>query len=325
MKFIFLFLDGVGLGKDDPNINPFMRAPLPNLDQLLNGNKIIARGYQNNSNGDQQIIHTQYASLLSLDACLGIDGFPQSASGQASLLTGKNISAILGFHDGPKPNPEIMNILKAGTLFSWVNQNHGKATLLNAYPPRYFKSIETGYRLPGVIALSAKYAEMKLKTMDDLLKGAAISTDFTAKGWHDLLGLQDTPLLTPSQAGERIWELSSGHELAFFEYWLTDITGHRQDMQAACDLLATFDTVLGSLIQSWDDVSRLILITSDHGNLEDLSTRRHTRNDVPLLLIGSYELRERFINVLQKAIGTKGRLSLTNVSPTIISLVNNIK
>jgi 2,3-bisphosphoglycerate-independent phosphoglycerate mutase len=325
MKFTFLFLDGVGLGKDDPNINPFVRAPLPNLDLILEGNKIIAWGQSNDSNSKQQIFHTEHASFLALDACLGIDGTPQSASGQASLLTGKNVSAILGFHDGPKPNPEIMNILKAGTLFSWVNQDDGKATLLNAYPPRYFKSIETGYRLPGVIALSAKYAEMKLKTMDDLFQGAAISTDFTAKGWHDLLGLKDTPLLTPSQAGERIRKLSSGYELAFFEYWLTDIAGHRQDMQAACELLAAFDTVLGSLIQSWDDDNRLILITSDHGNLEDLSARSHTRNYVPLLLIGSHELRERFISKLLQAKGKKESLSITNVSPTIISLIDNLK
>ncbi|MDO9170716.1 MAG: hypothetical protein Q7W29_02680, partial [bacterium] len=30
----------------------------------------------------------------------------------------------------------------------------------------------------------------------------------------------------------------------------------------------------------------LVLLTSDHGNLEDLSTRSHTRNPVPLLAWG---------------------------------------
>ncbi len=201
MKLLFLFLDGVGLGRDAPNINPFIRAALPNIDHILDGNKIIADGCQSKSEGG---LKTERASLIALDASLGIEGIPQSASGQASLLTGKNVPAILGFHDGPKPNPMIMDILKEGTLFSWVIQQEHGAALLNAYPPRYFKSIETGHRLPGVIALSAKNAEMQLKTMDDLYCGDAISADFTAQGWRSHLGFSDTPLLNPTQAGEHM-------------------------------------------------------------------------------------------------------------------------
>jgi bisphosphoglycerate-independent phosphoglycerate mutase (AlkP superfamily) len=50
------------------------------------------------------------------------------------------------------------------------------------------------------------------------------------------------------------------------------------------------------------------MITSDHGNLEDLSTRRHTKNPVPALLIGSTYLREQF---------TKNLKTLTDVAPAI--------
>jgi 2,3-bisphosphoglycerate-independent phosphoglycerate mutase len=325
MKLLFIFMDGVGLGKDDSNINPFIRAAVPNLDHLLDGNKIIAANHRTGLFDGLSLIQTTRASLLALDACLGIEGIPQSASGQASLLTGKNVSAILGFHDGPKPSPVIMDILREGTLFSQVNNNEMAATLLNAYPPRYFKSIETGYRLPGVIALSASYAGMQLKTMDDLYRGEAISTDFTAQGWRDVLGFLDTPLLNPIQAGERMRQLSTGYELTFFEYWLTDVAGHQQDMQSACDLLEIFDAMLGSLVNSWDDDESLILITSDHGNIEDLSIRRHTRNDIPLLLIGSSELREQFINELTKISRSRDKFNLTDVSPSIINLLKNLK
>lgn len=320
MKLLFIFLDGVGLGGVDPQVNPFMRAAMPYLDNLLEGNKIIANGHHPGSGLGSSILQTERATLVALDACLGIEGNPQSASGQASLLTGKNVSGMLGFHDGPKPNPEIMKILSKGTLFSLMNKNKRRASLLNAYPPRYFKSIETGYRLPGVIALSAHYAGIHLRTIDDLFRGDAISTDFTALGWRDHLGFTDTPLLNPYQAGERLLTLSTGFELAFFEYWLTDVAGHHQDIQSACDLLELFDGVLGSLIRSWDDELGLILITSDHGNLEDLSTRHHTRNDVPLLLIGSQELRERFIKELVQVSGAREKLDLTDISPAIINL-----
>ena len=68
------------------------------------------------------LVSTEHASLVALDACLGVDGIPQSASGQASLMTGRNVSAILGFHEGPKPNPAIIDILKEGSLFSHLSQ-----------------------------------------------------------------------------------------------------------------------------------------------------------------------------------------------------------
>ena len=320
MKFLFIFIDGVGLGSDNPHVNPIVRASTPHLDALLGGNKIIANGHLPGSTDGNSLIKTNRASLLSLDACMGIDGLPQSASGQASLLTGKNVPQILGYHDGPKPNPEIIEILQGETLFSQMSKQKRKALLVNAYPPRYFLSIENGYRLPGAVALAAKCAGIPLKTQRDLFMGDAISTDFTGQGWHDHLGIMDTPLLDPRQAGERLLSLYKSCDLAFFEYWLTDIAGHHQDMKAAIDLLELFDSVLGHLSNSWDDEKGLILITSDHGNLEDLSTRRHTRNDVPLLIIGSQANRDRFISILNQKSGIEGKLDLTDITPAILSL-----
>ena len=320
MKLLFIFLDGVGLGKDDPQVNPFARASLPTITELLDGNKLVMNSHAPQA-GISHILHqNQRISLTSLDACLAVEGVPQSASGQASLLTGKNVPQMLGFHDGPKPSPKIMEILQQETLFSRLNKLTGKVSLLNAYPPRYFTSIESGHRLPGAIALAASYAGMRIPTLDDLYRGDAISADFTAQGWREHLGLKDTPLLTPQEAGDRINNLSSGKDLAFFEYWLTDVAGHHQDVQSACGLLELFDNVLGSLVRTWDDEAGLILITSDHGNMEDLSTRHHTRNDVPLLLIGSQALRTSFIKELVQVSGSRSKLNLTDVTPAILNL-----
>ena len=93
---------------------------------------------------------------------------------------------------------------------------------------------------------------------------------------------------------KRLAVLAQDVELAFFEYWLSDYAGHHQDMAQAVTLLESFDSMLAGLLQSWNDAEGLILITSDHGNLEDLSTRRHTQNPVPALLIGKPEHRQRF-------------------------------
>jgi 2,3-bisphosphoglycerate-independent phosphoglycerate mutase len=84
-------------------------------------------------------------------------------------------------------------------------------------------------------------------------------------------------------------------------------------MAAARTLLATFDEVLGGLASAWDDEAGLILITSDHGNLEDLSTRGHTANPVPGLVIGAPGLRRRFMSEWR---------DLTHIAPSIVEALS---
>jgi hypothetical protein len=303
MKLLFLFLDGVGLGVNNPQQNPFARANLPALLDLLDGRRML----QTNAP-----LESRRATLLALDACLGVPGLPQSATGQAVLLTGQNVPALLGYHYGPKPNPPVAQFLANGNLFSRLNNAGRRVAFLNAFPPGYFDGIHSGRRLYAAIAQAAVNAGLPLGTLDDLRKGRALSADFTAQGWRERLGLPNTPVLAPFDAGERLAGLASVQDFSLFEYWLSDYAGHSQDMDAACRLLETFDQVLAGLLAGWDDASGLILITSDHGNLEDLSTRRHTSNPVPALLIGAPELRRRFITRLH---------DLTDVAPAIVDFL----
>ena len=258
------------------------------------------------------------ATLLPLDACLGVPGTPQSATGQATLLTGRNVPAEIGYHYGPKPNPAVAAYLRSsngahgGNLFQSLQDAGKQSALLNAYPEAYFATIESGRRLYSAIPLAVVSASVALKTAADLNAGRALSADFTGEGWRERLNLPDTPLLPPAEAGARLAELATGYDLAFFEYWLSDYAGHSQDMAAALTLLATFDAVLGGLLAAWDDEAGIILLTSDHGNLEDLSVRGHTTHPVPALVIGAPELRQRF---------TAGLLDLTDVTPNILRLL----
>jgi hypothetical protein len=321
VKVLFIFLDGVGLGQDNPEVNPFARVPMPHLAALLGGHKLITDGKLTDDGSGSYLVNTEYASLLALDACLGVDGIPQSATGQASLFTGINVSAHIGTHEGPKPTPPIVDLISQGTLLTQLQARGKTAALLNAFPPRYFETIDNGYHLPGVIALSVAQAGFHLKTLRDLFAGNAISADFTAEGWQSHLGFHDTPLLTPRQAGIRLSGLAGQTDFSIFEYWLTDVAGHHQDMQSATSLLETLDEVLGSLVSTWDYENGLILLTSDHGNLEDLSTRRHTRNNVPLLVIGTPDLRSMFIHQLELARGLRKEPDLTDIAPAILQFI----
>jgi hypothetical protein len=309
MRVLFLFLDGVGLGANDPTINPLAGAEMPNLRSLLGGQPLVASAAP---------CESQRATLLPVDACLGVPGTPQSATGQATLLTGRNVPAEIGYHYGPKPNPTVAAYLRSangahsGSLFRTLQDAGKRSALLNAYPQSYFATIESGRRLYSAIPLAVVSAGLALKTADELNAGRALSADFTGEGWRERLKLTDTPLLAPAEAGARLAELAEEYDLAFFEYWLSDYAGHGQDMAAALSLLATFDAVLGGLLAAWDDEAGIILITSDHGNLEDLSVRGHTTHPVPAVVIGAPELRRRF---------TAGLRDLADVTPSILRLL----
>ncbi len=297
MHVLFIFLDGIGLGENNPESNPFARAKMPHLNQWLDGRSLLKQSAP---------FHGDLASLVAVDPALGVNGLPQSATGQAVLLTGKNIPADLGYHYGPKPNPEVAAYLNDDTLFSNFTKAGKRAALLNAYPPRYFDGIDSGKRLYSSIPLAVTNAGIPLFRHDDLFAGRALSADFTGDGWRNMLGFIDAPVMDAEEAGRKLGTLAKGYDFALFEYWASDYAGHKQQMDEAIRLMETFDEVLRGLVDVWKD--GLILVTSDHGNMEDLSTRRHTDADVPALVIGDKSARKEF---------TRDMKNLTDIAPAI--------
>jgi len=281
----FFFLDGIGLGESDPDRNPFARASMPGLEEILGGLPLIASSAP---------YRGKRATLLALDARLGVPGLPQSATGQVALLSGVNAPARIGEHYGPKPIQALAEMIAKDNLFRTLKMAGLQVAFLNAFPPAYFEAIASGRRLNGAIALAATRAGVPLRTLQDLQNGQAISADFSGAGLRDRLKLADAPIISYEEAGRRLASLGQAYDFTLFEYWLTDYAGHGQEMEAACRLLEDFDQALQALLAGWDDETGLIILTSDHGNLEDLSTRRHTCNAVPCLLIGSQENRQNF-------------------------------
>src|SRR5688572_9796332 len=297
MRLLFIFLDGIGLGENNPETNPFARAKMPNVNQLLDGRSLLK---------DAAPFHGERASLVAVDPAVGVTGLPQSATGQAILLTGINIPAALGYHYGPKPNPEVAAYLKEATLFSRFTKEGKKAALLNAYPPRYFDGIDSGKRLYSSIPLAVISAGLPLFRHEDLFAGRALSADFTGEGWRTMLGFGEAPAMDPDAAGRKLASLAKQYDFSLFEYWASDYAGHKQQMENAIELMETFDAVLGGLVDAWQD--GLILVTSDHGNMDDLSTRKHTAANVPALVIGDKAAREEF---------TRDMKDLTHIAPAI--------
>ena len=305
MHLLFLFLDGVGLGTDNPESNPLVLAKMPTLHALLGNQTLTASAAP---------YYGEKATLLALDATLGVEGRPQSATGQATLLTGINIPAEIGYHYGPKPNADVALYLKndaekgGKTIFSWLRAKNKTAALLSAYPDGYFKGINSGKRLYSAIPLAVTQAGFPLFTAEDLYARRALAADFTNEGWRKMLKDETAPLFTAEEAGAKLTELATQYDFSFFEYWASDYAGHKQDMDWAINQLESFDGVIKGLLETMPD-DLLVLVTSDHGNMEDLGTRRHTAVDVPCLLLGKNEM-------MKKLIG-EGLKDITEVTPAI--------
>ena len=271
------FMDGVGLGENSSSANPFVSARLPNLNGLLGDEWYLSSAAP---------IVTARASFVPTNATLGLPGRPQSATGQATILSGRNVPQIVGGHYGPKPNGAVAATVQDGTLFHDVTRHGGSAALITPYPQGYFDAIDSGRRLLSAVPLAATSAGLSLMTADDLRAGRAVSPGFTGQAWRDHLGYADIPLLTLEEAGRRIATIARGYTFSFFEHWPSDRSGHRGSLQEAVQHLEMIDAVLGGLFDAWTD-DGLLIITSDHGNIEDKSQRQHTENAVPTILMGA--------------------------------------
>ncbi len=278
MHILALFLDGIGLGENDPEKNPFAAAHMPTIMELTNGKRWLA---------ETDIQHTARASFIPTDPRLGVDGLPQSGSGQASLLTGLNVPQIIGRHYGPKPDRQTRQLIAKHSYFKRLVERGKKAQLLTAYPPRLLHDFARGKTLRSSIQQAAYEATQTHFSADDVRSKHALTAEWTTDSWRKHLQIRHVPAYSAREAGRLLARLSRAYDFAFHSHWLTDRIGHRGPLERGVELLEMFDEVLGGVLDEWDDDEGLVLVISDHGNMEDVSIRRHTLNDVPTLIIGN--------------------------------------
>ncbi len=273
-----LFLDGIGLGDNNPETNPFATAHMPTLTGLTNGKRWLR---------DTGVQESSRALFIPTDASLGVAGRPQSGTGQAAILTGLNVPQIIGEHYGPKPNLQTREIIANDNFFKQVKRAGKKAALLDAYPEGLHHDIARGKTLRSSIQQASFEAGQDMFGMAELKAGQALTPEWTGESWHSYLKLYDTPVYTPQEAGKLLVTLSRQYDFAFHSHWMTDHVGHRGPLQRGVELLELFDGVMAGVVEAWDDDEGLVIITSDHGNMEEIGNRNHTENKIPTLVIGS--------------------------------------
>jgi bisphosphoglycerate-independent phosphoglycerate mutase (AlkP superfamily) len=153
--------------------------------------------------------------------------------------------------------------------------------------------------------VAVEAAAQRFLTLDDLINERALFHDFTNRA---LVETEPTvPLRSPAEAATILARLTAAHRFTLYEYFMTDRIGHAQDYEGAGVILAQLAEFIRELLARLDLTKTTVLLTSDHGNIEDLSARNHTLNPVPTLLWGRD--RER----LQARIST-----LADLTPAIL-------
>ena len=273
MSVIFIFIDGIGIGENE-DVNPLADSDLKSFSWFTG------------SNG----VHKQCEPVIKptvlykpVDANLNVDGLPQSGTGQTTLFSGQNASKLIGRHFGPFPHSQTKHLLEKESLFHKVTELGKSPAFMNAYPDIFFDRAEKRDRWSAT-TLMAKSSGVKLNRVEDLMEGNAVTAEIRQNVWRESLGI-DVPVITEETAANRVIRAAKNNDLILYEFYLTDKAGHSMDRTFTDEVLSVLDKFLISLIHNMNEKDTLVICT-DHGNIEDLSIKTHTRNPVPLFVKG---------------------------------------
>src|SRR5688500_3602735 len=161
-RAVLLFLDGVGIGVTDPEINPFFRARLPTFHRLFGGIPSL----------DAPRLGSAGAVAFPIDANLGVDGTPQSGTGQTTLLTGVNAAERFGRHFGPWTPVALRPLLEQESVF----RRGLDAGLSVAFATAYPKGWPNDRRRLAAPPLAAKAAGLMNRHEEHLARGEAVAS-----------------------------------------------------------------------------------------------------------------------------------------------------
>jgi len=297
MKVIFLFVDGLGVGPAAEE-NPFTSIRLPFIEERLGGR----------FNQEIPPFHRQDEAFFLADARLGVEGLPQSATGQTTIFTGQNAAACMGRHVSGFPLARLRRLLEEGNLYTWLQEQGKRCTFANAFTPAFFQLRTTRRGWVSCSTRAAWAAGLPLRTMTDLMANRAVFHDLTRFWLHQRLAETEVPIITPREAAQHLLALVESYDFVFHEFFLTDVAGHGRDADMLSFVMRQYDQFLQALDEERPrDVT--LFLTSDHGNCEDMSVKTHTLNPVPAWIIGPGAAR------LRHAIR-----DLTDIAPSVLAM-----
>jgi 2,3-bisphosphoglycerate-independent phosphoglycerate mutase len=272
---LMVFLDGVGIGVKDYNFNPFFKYGFKTFEKIFGS--IPSLDNQRLTNGTHFLFPT--------DASLGVDGLPQSGTGQASLFCGFNAPKFVGKHFGPYPYSTTIPILQKESLLVYFRDKYDSSYFANAYPKVFFDYVNSGRSRLSVTTLTCKLTGVRLNRVSDVKAGNALTAELTNERWNQRLGYK-LKVIKPKTAARRLLRIAERYKFTLYEYYLSDHIGHLRLANEFEKIFSEMDEFLFTLLDEVDSKKMTLLICSDHGNLEDLSVKTHTRNPALTITAG---------------------------------------
>lgn len=268
-RLLLVFLDGVGIGEDDEERNPFARARgrglIPTLHGLMGGSLPTLN--------TPRIVGPS-GGAFPMDATLAVEGVPQSGTGQAALLTGENAPQMYGRHFGPWTPVRLRPLVEERSILRRAREGGRRVVFANAYP-RGWPGPRGGRRVAGP-PLAARGAGLLDRHQEALAVGEAVTSELDNEAWRRHLGPPDLPHISVTDAGRNLGRIAGGADLTLYAHYGTDTAGHRGGLEGGVAALERVDRFLAGVVETLpEDVT--LLLASDHGNLED-ATAQHTRN-----------------------------------------------
>jgi 2,3-bisphosphoglycerate-independent phosphoglycerate mutase len=271
---LLIFLDGVGIGQNDPSINPFIKKKFKFLEEVFDGTPNI----------DNQEFSTKGKYLFPVDANMGVEGLPQSGTGQTSIFCGVNAPEIIGKHFGPYPYSTLKPIIEKENIFIPFQERGLKVSFANAFPKLFFDYVNSGRKRLNVTTLMALHSNVEMLDVDDIHARKGISADITNRRWNTKMKY-DIPIISPEEAANRLINITAENNFTLFEYFFTDHLGHGRNKEDFDILLDDLDRFLFKIISNIPEDTTL-LICSDHGNLENIGVKGHTNNPTLAITAG---------------------------------------
>lgn len=267
MAVLLFFIDGLGIGSRGAQ-NP--------LDGLADAEPLAVFR-------DEQLTTIHDGIIVPTDASLGVEGRPQSASGQTTILTGVNVPATLGYHKQGFPNAAMLEIIREHSIFRQLTRaGVAPITFANTYTQKFFNERP---RWVSATTAAMEAAAVTFRTVTDLKADAAVFHDFTNASLIERG--EQVSLRTPAEAARVLARIAAANRFTLYEYFITDKVGHAQDLPAAKVVLANLARLVRGVLAGIDLRRTSVILTSDHGNIEDLSSRNHTLNPVPTIVWGA--------------------------------------
>jgi hypothetical protein len=179
----------------------------------------------------------------------------------------------------------------------------------------------------NIFVHAAREAGVPLRTWTDVRARRALTSTMTheleADFNVDFFEQAALPIHTPQEAADILVSQARQHDFLFYKYQIPDLVSHTGQIELARQVFAVIESFVERVLQAIDPERTVVVITSDHGHLEQLtSSHAHPKTKVPTWYFGPEPLRtaarlrrpENIFHVLTDLARASGALSNAETS-----------